>query len=62
MTLGERPFKEKLALQIAICKIDGLFEKCSKFEEMDKVATQARIARSPTTRSYLHLRRVRGSV
>jgi hypothetical protein len=36
MTLGERPFKEKLALQIVICKIDGLFEECSKFEEKDK--------------------------
>jgi hypothetical protein len=36
MTLGERPFKEKLALQIVICKIDGLFDECSKFEERDK--------------------------
>jgi hypothetical protein len=36
MTLGERPFKEKLAPQIVICKIDGLFEECSKFEERDR--------------------------
>jgi hypothetical protein len=36
MTLGERPFKEKLALQIVICKIDGIFAECSKFEERDK--------------------------
>jgi hypothetical protein len=36
MPLGERPFKEKLALQIVICKIDGLFEECNKFEERDK--------------------------
>ena len=36
MTLGERPFKEKLALQIVICKIDGLLEECSKFEGQDK--------------------------
>jgi hypothetical protein len=36
MTDGERPFKEKLALQIVIRKIDLLFEECSKFEERDK--------------------------
>jgi hypothetical protein len=36
MTLGERPFKEKLALQIVICKIDGLFVECNRFEERDK--------------------------
>jgi hypothetical protein len=36
MTNGERPFKEKLALQIAIRKIDSVFEACSKFDEKDK--------------------------
>jgi hypothetical protein len=36
MTDSERPFKEKLALQIVIRKIDLLFEECSKFEERDK--------------------------
>jgi hypothetical protein len=36
MTNGERPFKEKLALQIAIHKIDSVFEACSKFDEKDK--------------------------
>jgi hypothetical protein len=36
MTDGGRSFKEKLALQIVIRKIDLLFEECSKFEERDK--------------------------
>ena len=36
MTTGERSFKEKLALQIAIHKIDSVFEACSKFDEKDK--------------------------
>ena len=36
MTTGGRSFKEKLALQIAIRKIDSVFEACSKFEEKDK--------------------------
>jgi hypothetical protein len=36
MTDGERPFKEKLAFQIVIRKIDLLFEECSKFEVRDK--------------------------
>ena len=36
MTNGERSFKEKLALQIAIRKIDSVFEACSKFDEKDK--------------------------
>jgi hypothetical protein len=36
MTTGERSFKEKLALQIAIRKIDSVFEACSKFDEKDK--------------------------
>jgi hypothetical protein len=36
MTNGERPFKEKLALQIAIRKIDSAFEACSRFDEKDK--------------------------
>jgi hypothetical protein len=36
MTTGERSFKEKLALQIAIRKIDSVFEVCSKFGEKDR--------------------------
>jgi hypothetical protein len=36
MTNGERSFKEKLALQIAIRKIDSVFEACSRFDEKDK--------------------------
>jgi hypothetical protein len=36
MTNGERSFKEKLALQIAIRKIDSVFEACSKFDEKDR--------------------------
>jgi hypothetical protein len=36
MTNGERPFKEKLALQIAIRKIDSVFEACSKFDDKDR--------------------------
>jgi hypothetical protein len=36
MTDGERPFKEKSALQIVIRKIDSIFAECSKFEERDK--------------------------
>jgi hypothetical protein len=36
MTNGERSFKEKLALQIAIRKIDSVFESCSRFDEKDK--------------------------
>jgi hypothetical protein len=36
MSDGKRPFKEKLALQIVIRKIDLIFEDCSKFEERDK--------------------------
>ena len=36
MTDGERPFKERLALQIVVRKIDSIFEECSKFEEKDK--------------------------
>jgi hypothetical protein len=36
MTDGERSFKEKLALQIVLRKIDSIFEECSKFEEKDK--------------------------
>jgi hypothetical protein len=36
MTDGERPFKEKLALQIVIRKIDSIFAECSKFKERDK--------------------------
>jgi hypothetical protein len=36
MADGERPFKERLALQIVIRKIDLLFEECGKFEERDK--------------------------
>jgi hypothetical protein len=36
MTDGGRSFKEKLALQIVIRKIDLIFEECSKFEERDK--------------------------
>jgi hypothetical protein len=36
MTDGGRPFKEKLALQIVLRKIDLLFEECSKFAERDK--------------------------
>jgi hypothetical protein len=36
MTNGGRSFKEKLALQIAIRKIDSVFEACSKFDEKDK--------------------------
>ena len=36
MTDGGRSFKEKLALQIVIRKIDLIFEECSKFEEGDK--------------------------
>jgi len=36
MTTGERSFKEKLALQIAVRKIDSVFEACSKFDEKDK--------------------------
>ena len=36
MTDGERPLKEKLALQIIIRNIDLLFEECSKFEERNK--------------------------
>jgi hypothetical protein len=38
MTHSERPFKEKLALQIVRLKIRQLFEDCSKFEERDKKA------------------------
>jgi hypothetical protein len=36
MTDAERSFKEKLALQIVICKIDIIFAECSKFKERDK--------------------------
>ena len=36
MTTGGRSFKEKLSLQIAIRKIDSVFEACSKFDEKDK--------------------------
>jgi hypothetical protein len=36
MTTGEGSFKEKLVLQIAIHKIDSVFEACSKFDEKDK--------------------------
>ena len=36
MTDGGRPFKERLALQIVIRKIDLLFAECSQFEERDK--------------------------
>jgi len=36
MTDGERPFKEKLALQIVIRKIDSIFAECSKFGERDR--------------------------
>src|SRR5271169_5131672 len=36
MTGGERSFKEKLALQIALRRIDSIFEDCSKFEERDR--------------------------
>jgi hypothetical protein len=36
MTDGERSFKEKLALQIALRRIDAIFEECSKFEERDR--------------------------
>jgi hypothetical protein len=32
----ERPFKERLALQIALRKIDDVFEACRKFDEKDK--------------------------
>jgi hypothetical protein len=38
MTHSERPFKEKLALQIARLKIRQIFEDCSKFEQRDKQA------------------------
>jgi hypothetical protein len=36
MTGGERPFKEKLALQIALRRIDSVFEDCNKFDEKDR--------------------------
>jgi hypothetical protein len=36
MTDGERSFREKLALQIVIRKIDMIFAECSKFKERDK--------------------------
>jgi hypothetical protein len=36
MTDGERSFKEKLALQIVIRKIDMIFAECSNFKERDK--------------------------
>jgi hypothetical protein len=36
MTDGERSFREKLALQIVIRKIDMIFGECSKFKERDK--------------------------
>jgi hypothetical protein len=36
MTTGGRSFKEKLSLQIAIRKIDSVFEACSKFDKKDK--------------------------
>jgi hypothetical protein len=36
MTDGARSFKEKLALQIALRRIDTIFEECSKFEERDR--------------------------
>jgi hypothetical protein len=36
MTDGERPFREKLALQIVIRKIDNIFAECSTFKERDK--------------------------
>ena len=38
MTDGERPLKDKLALQIVRLKIQQIFEECSKFEEKDKKA------------------------
>jgi hypothetical protein len=38
MTDGERPLKDKLALQIVRLKIQQIFEECSKFEERDKKA------------------------
>jgi hypothetical protein len=36
MTDSERSFREKLALQIVIRKIDMIFAECSKFKERDK--------------------------
>jgi hypothetical protein len=36
VTDRDRPFKERLALQIALRKIDDVFEACSKFDEKDK--------------------------
>jgi hypothetical protein len=36
MTDGERSFREKLALQIVIRKIDMIFAECSTFKERDK--------------------------
>jgi hypothetical protein len=36
MTDGERPFREKLALQIVIRKIDNIFAECGTFKERDK--------------------------
>jgi hypothetical protein len=36
MTDGERPFRERLALQIVIRKIDNIFAECSTFKERDK--------------------------
>lgn len=36
MTDSERPFKERLALQIVLRKIDSIFAECSTFEDKDK--------------------------
>jgi hypothetical protein len=36
MADGRRPFKERLALQIAFRKIDDVFDACGKFDERDK--------------------------
>jgi hypothetical protein len=36
MTDSEQPFQEKLALQMALRKIENAFEACSQFEGADK--------------------------